>query len=350
MKPPFAWEPLMAPANFRHREPFAARIWPLATAAAALFLIAGIFQTALGLSVGPAAYLPLLLSFVLFGLSHGAVDHLVLLGLARKALKTGPLLLVISGYLALSVAVVGFWKAAPTVAVFGFLLLTIYHWGQGDLAFDRLYRPSLWLETSSASHGIFALLRGIIPIGLPFVAFPREANAFVEACTALFSSVPVPGLPLIRTGFLLLICVLGTLHVLTQLLAFRRSRKVGHLHVLLESIALTAFFVVVPPLVAIGWYFCGWHSFRHVLRLCTYEPQRPDGQPRIRFARFFLQAAPFTVAAIGLTAILLLLVGDFGAPNVSWLATSLVAISAFTVPHACVVEWMDRREFSPDAR
>lgn len=349
MKPPFAWEPLVAPESLQDREPFAARIRPLAATAAALFLIAGLLQTSLGLSLGPAAYLPLLLGFVLFGLSHGAVDHLVLLGLARKALKTGPLLLAVSAYLALSVAIIGFWKMAPTAAVFGFLILTIYHWGKADLAFERLYRPELWSESSPASNGIFTLLRGILPIGLPFIAFPREANAFVEACNALFSGSPLPGLQTLRTGFLLLIGLLGALHVFMHALAFGRSRSVGHLYILMESAALMAFFTLVPPLVAIGWYFCGWHSFRHVLRLCTYEPPKPDNahRGRLRLGRFFLQAAPFTIAAIGLTALLLMMVGDFSAPDLSWVATCLVAVSAFTVPHACVVEWMDRREISP---
>jgi Brp/Blh family beta-carotene 15,15'-monooxygenase len=237
---------------------------------------------------------------------------------------------------------------APAFAVFGFLLLTIYHWGQADLAFEQLFRPFLWTKISAPSRGIFALFRGFIPIGLPFVAFPQEANAFLETCHALFSSAPLPGLAILRTALLLLIGLLGLLHVLTHLLAFRHSRRIHHLHVLMESAALAAFFATVPPLIAIGWYFCGWHSWRHVLRLVTYEPPRPDPQPRMRprFGRFFWQATPFTVAALGLIAALILLVGSFAEPDLNWVAICLVAVSAFTVPHACVVAWMDRRELS----
>lgn len=346
MRSPFAWEPLIAPDNPAERVPFAARIRQLATGVGGIVLICGIVQSVIGVNTGPAAFLPLLLGFVLLGLSHGAVDHLVLLGLARKALKPGPLALVLSGYLALTVAVVGFWQVAPAAAVFGFLVLTIYHWGQSDLAFDQLYRPSLWQENSWLSRGLFALLRGLLPIGLPFVAFPREANAFVEMCHGLFSEAPLTGLATLRTAFVLLISLLWLLHASTQLLAFRRSRRVEHLQVLMESVALTIFFSIVPPLVAIGWYFCGWHSFRHVLRLCTYEPPRPDHQPKItpRLTQFFRQSAPFTVAAIGLIAVLVVMVADWGQPDMVWVATCLVAVSAFTVPHACVVAWMDHRE------
>ena len=97
----------------------------------------------------------------------------------------------------------------------------------------------------------------------------------------------------------------------------------------------------MPPLAAVGVYFCVWHSLRHVLRVIA-----ADGTATVRagLGRFAREAAPLTVLA------LVFLVG-FGAVVPASPSTPaelsglyLVFIAVLTLPHVAVVTWMDRRE------
>jgi len=96
---------------------------------------------ALAVALGPlawgapawAVWLPFALSVVLLGLPHGAVDHLAALRLARQRLRAGPLLAVLTAYLAVGLAYYAVWVAAPLAAFALFIALTWFHWGQGDL-------------------------------------------------------------------------------------------------------------------------------------------------------------------------------------------------------------------------
>jgi Brp/Blh family beta-carotene 15,15'-monooxygenase len=341
----FAWEPLSPPGSARRPLPPAAII-RYATVGAVGFLGAGVILSFAGLAEGGIGLVPLALSALLFGLPHGAVDHLVVLGLARRSLRLPTLLAVTGVYLAVVLLALLVWWIAPVVAVLGFLGLTIAHWGQADAAFDRLYRPTGGLTAAPAGYWIDALLRGLLPIGIPFVAFPGATASFLEACYRLFSAQPPPDFKEAGTGVLVVLIILWLAHAALHLTAFYHQRNRQHLHILAESAALTGFFVLVPPVAAIGWYFCGWHGLRHVLRLCTYEP-RPvvsAAGGRANLGRFFLQATPFTIAALAMLAGLRFIVLAPDSSPIDQVAAYLVLISALTVPHAIVVAWMDGRE------
>jgi Brp/Blh family beta-carotene 15,15'-monooxygenase len=320
--------------------------------AAALFLVAaGVLQTALGFADGWPAFAPLVLSVILFGLPHGAIDHLVVLGLAGQPLRPRPLAIVVVAYLLVAVAVILCWRIAPALALVGFLTLTAFHWGRADVQFDRivLFPGS---PVSASAGAIDTALRGAVPMGLPFVAFPAETSAFTTACQRVFGAEHPIDFASLRMGVAVLIIVLWVAHLAVHFRAFRRPCASSDRRILLESVLLTTFFTLVPPITAIGWYFCWWHGLRHVLRLCRYDGPTHLTPPRLpaRLRRFYLQAIPATVASIGLLALLLTALPVNEKVGLDWIAAYLVFISALTLPHILVVEWMDRRESSaPDS-
>jgi Brp/Blh family beta-carotene 15,15'-monooxygenase len=298
----------------------------------------GLAMVLLGLDSGPALYLPMLCSVFLFGLPHGAIDHLVLLGLAKRTLTFKSLLVVCAGYMGLVIAMLFLWWCSPLTAVLLFLAITIYHWGRADLAFETLLDAS----TGSLPNGLLrfnhALLRGFFPIGIPFLAFPESTEAILNACSSAFGHSYELGtaLPL---GILLSLLVL----LISEVFYLRLQKSQRKLRVI-ESVGLIVFFSFVPPVLAVGLYFCLWHGFRHVLRLISYEGSGAiDDSITTRFRRFYHQALPFTGASVLIVGAVLMLLPK-GAESSQWIGTYLVVISSLTVPHLLVVGWMDRRE------
>jgi Brp/Blh family beta-carotene 15,15'-monooxygenase len=275
---------------------------------------------------------PWILSLVLIGLPHGALDHEVILRLWRPqppprwALAAG-----IAGYLFLAALVMAAWFAAPLTIFACFILLTWAHWGLGDLWWSWQRDPAYF--TSSFHRAVFALWRGALPMLLPLVVDPQIYRQIAESISRLFSDSPA------NLGWFNAISfraiLLGCLLVVGFLEASLANRRSGtYLINASESFLLVVAFICLPPLVSIGFYFVFWHGLRHVLRLMRME--------HLSFWRFARRSAPATVSALILLVILTCAVLRRG-HHPSFLAAYLALIAALTVPHSVVVAWMDRR-------
>ena len=112
-----------------------------------------------------------------------------------------------------------------------------------------------------------------------------------------------------------------------------------------ETLGLTAYFALVPPVLAIGVYFCLWHSLRHVVRLLLVDDDAAaalrNRDPWPAFARFAQDALPLTVVSLALLAGLAAIVPNPPATIPEWVALYLVFIAVVTLPHVVVVTIMD---------
>ncbi len=348
-----------APGDARPRLVRALLGRPVRLLFAALVVVAALGGAA-GLSLPTwGRYLPLGLSVVLFGLPHGAVDHLVPSRLGADgplpvdrtrtgAAVVGAIYLVLGGGYALG------WLAAPRLAALGFIALTWFHWGQGDVWVLRRLLAADHLRSRAVRWGTL-LVRGGLPMLVPLLAFPGRYRAVLSAWVALFGvELALPWLfaPETRAamgaGFALL--SLGTLAAgrLVAGDAGRRRWRVDAAEVGL----LWAYFAVVPPLVAVGLYFTCWHALRHIARLLLLAPGRAASGTLTALAvwlwgsgrRFAREAAP-------LTALSLVLLVGFGAVVPAtvrtvpeYAALYLVFVAVVTLPHVVVVTLMDHAE------
>jgi Brp/Blh family beta-carotene 15,15'-monooxygenase len=308
------------PARGAATTPYA---WP---AYLTLAVGAGLALTSPGL-VWRERYVPLLLSLVVFGVPHGAVDHLVPGWVAGRRLARRATVRLLAGYVALTAGGLVLWMTCPLAALALFFGVTVLHWGSAELAWVRR-PPHPWA---------FVLARGAVPVLVPAIAFPGAFAAAVRALLVVFMSHP-PTLALgpgWRVGALLLlaaICLRG---------AGRDARE------RLELAGLLAFFALVTPVFAVGLYFLAWHSWRHILRLGALEPQAAgllaDGRTGAAVARILVLALPCTAIALtGLAALGVALAAHLAsAPALT--AVALALIAALTVPHTVLVAWLDRR-------
>jgi len=325
----------------------AAVVWP---SRAVVLLLTVVF--AAGLSVpGWVQYLPFAASLVLFGLPHGAVDHLVPARLAGRAADWRSVLGVVLLYLALSGLCLALWFTAPSAAFILFVLVTVFHWGAGDLHALLFFGPDDLGALGPVSRALLLVLRGSLPMLVPLLFFPDAYRGVAAAAAGLFGAdaVALSGAfsPAFRFGVgTALAAVAGVflLRAAGDLAAGRRAL----LPVALETFLLFAFFAVVPPVLAVGLYFTLWHAPRHVARLVLLDPAGVRylgaGRPARALARFAGEAAPLTVLALALLFGLLLAVPRPGGDPGSLLALYLVLVSALTLPHASLVAYMDWRQ------
>jgi Brp/Blh family beta-carotene 15,15'-monooxygenase len=291
-----------------------------------------------------ARYLPLAASLLLFGLPHGAVDHLAPTRAADRPTTLRSMAVVGLGYLLVGGAYAAAWVVAPVASAAFFVVLTWFHWGQGDLyALDALGSDHL---SGAGVRAGTVLVRGGLPMLVPLLSYPERYRAVVDAWVALFGrELTAAWLVAADTR----VALGGAFAALTvgTLVAGYRSRGGRWRLDAAETLLLWAYFLVVPPLVAVGIYFCVWHSLRHVGRLMGVDDgARTAFRERGTLAalvRTGLDAAPLTAVSVLMLVGVGVVAGVDTAPRVL-AALYLVFIAVVTLPHVVVVTWMDRVE------
>ena len=290
---------------------------------------------------------PLVLSVLLLGLPHGAVDHLVAprargTGLTARSMAT---VSVVYALLGGGYALV--WFLSPVVAFVFFILLTWLHWGQGDvhplrelLGGDHVRGPGGTVLT--------ALVRGGAPMLVPLVAFPGEYRRVAEWIVGVVDPGAVGALdPFFTTEARLLVAVVyGSLVVTALGLGWIRASNTRPWRIdAAETGLLVVFFATVPPLLAIGLYFCFWHSLRHIVRFLLLDDRIAasvdDGAVVAPMARFARDAAPLTALSLVFAVALYLLLPGAAADPGSLMGVYLVFIAVLTLPHVAFVSVLD---------
>lgn len=301
----------------------------------------------------PLQYIPFAVSLVLLGLPHGALDHLVPSRLARRAPDRGAIGSVVALYALVGSAVVLLWFASPALAFAAFILTTWFHWGQGDL-FVEGTRQGSGRPPRVTRAGMLAV-RGALPMVVPLVAAPavylevfRDTTGVIAAPALDVTPFVDSALPRVVIGVVLVALVVVTFAGTARARWGAPGGRRAWWGDLGEVALLAAFFAVVPPVLAIGLYFCLWHSLRHIVRLSLLDPGSRAPMTAGRFAvvlrRFAVQSAPVTIAALGLLVVLFFAVPRSGLSSGALLGLYLVLISALTLPHVVVVSIMDRRQ------
>jgi Brp/Blh family beta-carotene 15,15'-monooxygenase len=330
--------------------PAAARLrpwltWPAWLVCLCLTIFAPVFP-ALALRY---EFYPFALGLIVLGLPHGAMDHLVQPHLLRRPPTFRYLTAFVGLYLLTVLLYLALWRLAPLAALGVFLAISWLHWGQGDYDYLRLF------EQRSHPHnafdvGLIWLVRGGLPIFLPVLAFPATFARVGAGLTRWYggASLPAPGHLFVSVGLAILLSLIVVVlwqswrdHAPKQRVGFWRDAG--------ELVLLWVFFWRVPPVMAVGVYFCLWHSARHIGRLMLADPVTSalltQGRLPRAAGRTALQSLPMTLGAI------LLLVGlyfaqqhqaDATLPSLVYLYLSLIA--ALTIPHFLIVLWMDRRQ------
>jgi len=321
--------------------------WPPVAAVGVAFLA--------GAEPSPAlSYAPLAAS-VVFGLPHGAVDPFVFARARGERVGLPSLAFVGTLYLVVGSAYAAVWFLAPVAAAVAFVLVTWFHWGQGDLHALVSLVGSDHLPTRP-QRALAVLVRGGLPMLVPLVAFPAEYRSVLDGFVTLFGASFAIAWPFTVRARFALLAGFAAVTVVSLSVGYARATDRRRWGVdAVETGMLWAFFATVPPVVSVGVYFCCWHSVRHVLRAVALDDVAAE---RLRRGRSFAAVARFAREATPLTLGALVILGGFAAVvprppgGVSGLvALYLVVIAVLTLPHVVVVSALDTAEgvWSPDA-
>ncbi|QIN83451.1 beta-carotene 15,15'-monooxygenase [Rubrobacter tropicus] len=297
-----------------------------------------------------AQYLPFAASLVLFGLPHGAVDHLVPSRFSGRKADGRGILAVVLLYIFLSGLCLILWFVAPAIAFALFICVTVFHWGAGELHAALFFGPDGLGGLGPTGRVFLVLLRGGIPMLVPLLFFPDAYEGVAADAAGLFGPGAAPSWAF---GPAFRLAAGAALSVVALVLVSRAvrdgvARRAVFPPLALETLLLFAFFAVVPPILAVGLYFTIWHAPRHIARLVLLDPGASTdflaGRPGRAVSRFAKDAAPLTGLALALLAGLYFAVPRAAQDPGSLLALYLVLVSALTLPHASLVAYMDLRQ------
>lgn len=293
-------------------------------------------------------YLPLVASVVVFGLPHGAVDY-VALPRARFGRVTSRGVAVVSLlYLVCGAAYLGLWFVLPVPAAALFILLTWFHWGQGDMyALRRLFETDHVDDITQ--QGLTLVVRGGLPMLVPLLGFPERYREVVGTFVEPFGGQATSWWlfdPWVR---LLLAAGFGLVTIVALARGWTRATdQRGWQLDAGECGLLWVYFLTVPPVLAVGVYFCLWHSVRHIARVILLDSRAVDAVAQQRWGyalgKFGLEAAVPTVLALVFVGGLWWLVPSPAETVAGLTGLYLVAIAVLTLPHTVVVAVLDHEQ------
>lgn len=275
------------------------------------------------LTFGPVAFVVLMVAVVLTGIPHGAVDHIVAAKLYGLSSTWADQARFYGSYLALMALYGALWLVAPALCLWAFLAMTMYHFGQADLAY--------W-DLSPVRARLLYLSRGLLLMGLPIVAHPGIVDPIFDA----IAGVRPLHWALVTEHATATLTVLVLQHgvVLGGLATSATSIPTHGWREGLNTAVLSLLFIVVHPLVAFAVYFGLWHSLGHILELIRFFHKK--GGPTT-LPGFYQKAALYTgLSFVGL-GVLYAITQSFGLHN-QMIALLFILISVMTLPHMIIVE------------
>ncbi len=292
--------------------------------------------------------IPFFISMIFLGLPHGAMDHLVPSRLSslniRKSVTAVSLVYALAGALYTL-----WWFLDALTAFIFFIIITWLHWGQGDLYAVKELRKTDYLK-NKLDKTLLLLLRGGIPMLVPLFAYPGLYERFISSVFTLFSGNIESTVIVSSTSTMYAFLLIGGLTLSNAVLGlyrvYREKLLEQWMYNQLEVIFLWIFFLSLPPVFAVGLYFCLWHSLRHIARLSLTDNEGMLKDLENRDYRQYLRnlvrdTGPLTLISLLLMAGLAFLIpGSLDNPE-SLIAVYLIGISILTLPHFVIVSWMD---------
>lgn len=287
-----------------------------------LWLKRGLVLTSLvliALPIGEVASMVVFgLLLVLFGIPHGALDHVLFRNQFQGSLRQQNLYFY--GFYFLWIGVfAALWWLLPHVAMLGFLLVSGYHFGQTQLT--HLALPK-WVQFAWGSW-VVALLMYLHP------------DALTWGFTDVYATIPLETLK--RGAGYIAFTLFGCTWI--GLLAHQADRGRELALELAEMGAIYLLFASTNFYLSFGLFFGGWHALRallnlrHELRMATHETAS--------FGQLLREAIPHSVASMGGIALLTAL-AYYAGTGVNPALFLFISLSVVALPHIAMVERWNR--------
>ena len=205
--------------------------------------------------------LPFLIPFVFFGMPHGAMDWVANQRLRKiEGRATG--LRGFAWYLGLMALAGLVLFIVPVLAVVSFFVLTVVHWGRGDLESTAGIVPRR-SDRFAAVAG-----RGLLVLGTAFAFDPAASWQPFSLLVAGDTMVPA-SIEIARTIGITAFAFGLAASIFWVVRRWSSIDRTGAILDALEALLIVGAIALTDPLFGIGMYFLGTHSFRHSIRLAA---------------------------------------------------------------------------------
>ncbi len=243
---------------------------------------------------------------IALGLPHGALDVEVARNLLVPCKPRLWFPLFGLPYLALAFTVLALWRVAPLAALFVFLALSVWHFGETPGA------P--WWQR---------VVRGGAPVALPVLLHPALTAGLLSGIAQ--TSIPECPAWLVTASLGWAVLSVGALALKASAMPFLR-----------ELAVIGMLYAILPPLTALAIYFVCLHSPAHMREMIDRQ-----GSARVTsMAAAWRHAVPPTLLTVAIGA--MLWPWYTGAPADRLLALTLQGLAALTVPHMLMDPVMSR--------
>jgi len=268
---------------------------------------------------------------IITGIPHGAVDHIVAAGVYNLEQSRRDHLRFYGTYLITMLALGLVWILSPVLGFVIFIVISVYHFGQGDLSY-------ITGTMSRSGSTVLYISRGLFLVGLPVLLHPEITFPIIES--AVRSDFGDGGFLTSNGGIISAILIIQHLFLLFFI---PNSAPVSIFKEFLLIILLALLFYAAHPLVSFGVYFGLWHSLNHFYEL---RDHLKEGKQSFSFFSLYTKTIPFTLISFAGLAILWFLQGAIGIEN-QMISLLFILISVLTLPHMLLIDKMYRKGHQP---
>ncbi|ORZ29366.1 beta-carotene 15,15'-dioxygenase-domain-containing protein [Catenaria anguillulae PL171] len=282
---------------------------------------------------------PLTLALIaIFGVPHGAADHLVHAWRHLPTGRKGGDAKFFAGYIALVVAHATLWYLCPPAAFALFLCMAVWHFGQGEYEYLGGRSPLVYYgcaATCTLDAWVVYVSRGIMILSLLTFAQPSLTFPVIQAVTTLDTKwIPDPSAPSTLAACRIAVTAGVAQHVLLlSYLLGHSTRPTAFLrdHVP-KLVALALLYTHVNAYLAFGIYFGLWHALEFFLSVKSSLALTTRGM--IAWA-----VVPLSLPVLGAMLVMGMYWDQVGmASEVAYWRAFLVVVSSVTTPHVVYLE------------
>jgi len=270
-----------------------------------------------------------LVLILIFGISHGALDHI-----------KGDRLLKIFGikqsyifylvYVIFSLLIIYLWLALPTLILIIFLVIASYHFGKEDTQF-------LINDKSYATRSLY-FLKGLLIVLAPiYFHFDETVTIFkllfVENENFYSSLNFVEKYNVIQIGIVL--------SIFASVFLFFKEFEIKKFSIFLDFCSIIILNYYLSPLVAFTIYFCFLHSIRHTISLAVEINENNLYEGLIIFIK---KALPLTFLTAFLGVISLYLLNIIYNLDSAILKIIFIGLASLTFPHILLEYLLEENE------
>ena len=279
-----------------------------------LYLLMNIFNAYPDISINhQIIFSAFFISF--FGIPHGAIDHII----ARYKKGIDSIVFYII-YLLVLLVFLAVWYIKPNVALWTFLIISAYHFGESQLV------PLI--KSKKYNHLIFFLWGTWLIISLLFFN-STELEEIAKSSTAFSIDKKTLSIltPLFHVSSI-------SLFVILLILSLNKILKANHLFQELFTLILVAItFHIFPIIVGFTMYFVFLHSIRVLYQEYDFLKSRIK---ELSYTSFIKLLLPNTIMFLfGVTIFLFL--NSYNYFTISLGEILIISISCVTVPHAFIM-------------